>query len=44
MNEQNKIFGKLKLLSMKNSKWFHGVMVSTHEFKSCDLSSNPGET
>ena len=44
MNEQNKIFCKLKILSMKNNKWFHGVMVSTQEFKSCDLSSNLGET
>ena len=35
MNEQNKIFCKLKLLSMKNNKWFRGVMVSTQEFESC---------
>ena len=44
MNEQNKIFCKLKLLSMKNKKWIHGVMVSTQDFESCDPSSNLGET
>ena len=44
MNEQNKIFCKLKLLSMKKNKWFHGVMVSTQDFESCDPSSNLGET
>ena len=44
MNEQNKIFSKLKLLSMKNNKLFHGAMVSTQDFESCDSSSNLGET
>ena len=44
MNEQNKIFCKLKLLSMKNYTWFRGVMVSTQDFESCDPSSNRGET
>ena len=44
MNEQNKVFSKLKLLSMKNNKWFHGVMDSTQDFESCDPSSNLGET
>ena len=44
MNEQNKVFCKLKLLSMKNNKWFHGVMVSPQDFESCDPSSNLGET
>ena len=29
---------------MKNNKWFHGVMVSTQDFESCDPSSNLGET
>ena len=30
---------------MKNKyKWFHGVMVSTQDFESCDPSSNLGET
>ena len=43
MNEHNKIFCKLKLLSMKNNKWFLGVMVSTQDFESCDPSSNLGE-
>ena len=44
MNEQNKVFSKLKLLSMKNNKWFHGVTVSTQDFESGDPSSNLGET
>ena len=42
MNEQNKVFCKLKLL-MKNNKWIHGVMVSTQDFESCE-SANLGET
>ena len=29
---------------MKNNKWFHGVMVTTQDFESCDPSSNLGET
>ena len=29
---------------MKHNKWFHGVMVSTPIFESCDPSSNLGET
>ena len=29
---------------MKNNKWLHGVMVSTHNSESWELSSNPGET
>ena len=29
---------------MKNNKWFHGVMVRTQDFQSCDPSSNLGET
>ena len=45
MNEQNKnFFCKLKLLSMKNNKWIHGVMVSTQDFESCKPSANLGET
>ena len=44
MNEQNKVFCKLKLLSMQNNKWIHGVMVSTQDFESCEPSANLGET
>ena len=44
MNEHNKFFCKLKLLSMKYNKWIHGVMVSNQDFESCDPSSNLGET
>ena len=29
---------------MTNNKWFHGVMVSTQDFESCDPSSKLGET
>ena len=29
---------------MENNKWFHGVVISTQEFESCDPSSNLGET
>ena len=29
---------------MNKKKWFHGVMVSTQDFESCDPSSNLGET
>ena len=29
---------------MKNNKWFHGVVVTTQDFESCDRSSNLGET
>ena len=29
---------------MKNNKWFHGAMVRTQDFQSCDPSSNLGET
>ena len=44
MNDQNKFFCKLKLLSLKIDTWFRGVMVSTQDFESCDPSSNLGET
>ena len=44
MNEQNKIFCKLNLLSLKNNKWFPGVVVGTQDFESSDQSSNLGET